>query len=157
MDAYHIFRPLIYISRAFCLAPFALIEHSGSTKYQLSKFWFIYSILGVCISIIFQMKVLLTGITVDGSVVMNATGQVMIILTCLSSIASQVLCVSNGRNVIRVLDQISILDRDDDNVHLNYCRVFKVFILLIMYTVISIVVPHIFFFAALKQIQCKPS
>ena len=38
MDVYRIFKPVIYITRVFCLAPFAAVEDSGSTRHKFSKF-----------------------------------------------------------------------------------------------------------------------
>lgn len=143
MDIYYIFKPLIFISRPFCLAPFSLVDDSGSLKYQISTFWFLYSFVGVCFSIISQICLIFMDISFHGAVVMNATAKGLTVVTCLASIVSQVTCLSNGRNVIRILDQLSILDRDYNYAYTNYYKVFKILILLIMYTILFLVVPDV--------------
>jgi hypothetical protein len=144
MNIYRSFKPLIYISRIFCLAPFAVVENSGAIKYKPSKLWLLYSILGVCVSFIFQISVFWKEISLKGEVVFNATTEGVAIIRLLVSTASQVISLYNGKNVIRILDQISLLDKESDETHTRYYKLYKMFVTLISFILISIVTPSIF-------------
>ena len=110
MDLYRIFKPMICISRVFCVAPFTAVEDSGSTRYQFSTFWLLYSILGVCALFIFQINVFWISLLVSGATIINVIAMVMSAAKCVASVVTQVLCLSNGKNVIRILDLVSVLD-----------------------------------------------
>jgi hypothetical protein len=150
MDLYRIFKPVIYISRIFCLAPFAAVEDSGSTRYKFSTFWLLYSILGVCVSFIIQINMFWYTVSFSRAAVFNATSRVVLAATCVASIVSQVLCLCNAKNVIRIIDHVSVLDKEHGGVQISYCRLYKVFIILIIYTVISLVVPNIICFVSVN-------
>jgi hypothetical protein len=149
MDLYRIFKPVIYISRIFCLAPFAAVEDSGSTRYEFSTFWLLYSTLGVCVSFIIQINIFWCTLSFSGAAVFNATSKVILAATCMASIVSQVLCLCNGKNVIRILDHVSVLDSEHNGAEISYYKLYKVFIILIIYIVISLVVPNIIYLAGL--------
>ena len=151
MDLYRIFKPVIFISRVFCLAPFAAVEHSGSTRYQYSTIWLLYSILGVCASFISQLSVFCIPLSISDAAlyVYNTFSEVAIAATCVASVVTQVLCLSNGKNVIRILDHVSVLDSEHSGARISYYRLYKVFILHLIYSIISFVAPNIMWFAAL--------
>jgi hypothetical protein len=150
MDLYRIFKPVIYISRIFCLAPFAAVEESGSTRYKFSTFWLLYSTSGVCVSLIFQINIVWNSVSVSGAAVFNATVKLISAVTFTASIVSQVLCLCNGKNIIRILDRVSVLDKEHGGSQITYCRLYKVFIILIICSVISLLVPNIIGFANLN-------
>ena len=150
MDLYRIFKPVIYISRIFCLAPFAVIEDSGFTKYKLSKFWFLYSIFGVFLSFLFQINVFRNHFTFSGPAVFSAMFNIITAATCVASIVSQVLCLCNAKNVVRILDNVYVLDSEHDGEHISYYRLYKVFIILIICNVVSLVVPNVICFAVMN-------
>jgi len=150
MDLYRIFKPVIFISRVFCLAPFAAVEDSGSTRYKLSTFWLLYSILGVCVSFISEIHVLWISLFFNGTTILNVTSKALSAVQYLASVVTQVLCLNNGKNVIRILDQVSVLDSEHSGARISYYRLYKVFIILLIYSIISIVVPSTMFFAIIN-------
>jgi len=151
MDLYRIFKPVIFISRVFCLAPFAAVEHSGSTIYQYSTFWLLYSILGVCASFISQLSVFCIPLSISDAAlyVYNTFSEVTIAAACLASVVTQVLCLSNGKNVIRILEHVSVLDSEHSGTRISYYRLYNVFIFHLICCIISFVAPNIMWFAAL--------
>ena len=150
MDLYRVFKPVIYISRLFCLAPFAAVEDSGSTRYKFSTFWLLYSILGLCASFIFQINLLRITFSIIDSAVYNAISQIMPTATCVANVVAQVLCLNNGKNVIRILDHVSVLDSENFGARVSYYRLYNVFIVLLIYGIISLVAPYIIYFGALN-------
>ena len=150
MDLYRIFKPVIFISRVFCLAPFAAVEHSGSTRYQYSTFWLLYSILGVCASFIFQINVLWISVFFRLPTILSVTSKVLLAAACLANVVTQVLCLSNGKNVIRILDLVSVLDSEHSGARISYYRLYKVFIVHLIYSIISLLAPNIMNFATIN-------
>jgi len=150
MDLYRIFKPVIFISRVFCLAPFAAVEDSGSTRYKFSTFWLLYSILGVCAAFIFQINVLRTSLFFSGATVLSVTSKVITAATCVASVVTQVFCLNNRKNVLRILDHLSALDSEHSGAHISYYGLYKVFIVHLIYSVISIVAPNIMIFATIN-------
>jgi hypothetical protein len=67
----------------------------------------------------------------------------------LASVVTQGLCLSNGKNVIRILDLVSVLDSEHCGARINYYRLSKVFIFHLIYNIISFVAPNVMWFAAL--------
>jgi hypothetical protein len=149
MDLYCIFKPVIYISRLFCLAPFAAIEDSGSSRQKFSKFWLCYSILGMCTSFIFQTTVFWITVSLRDAAVFDAMSQVTNPVTFVASVVAQVLCLNNGKNVIRILDHVSVLDSEHSGARISYYKLYKVFIVHLIYRIISLIAPTIMWFAAL--------
>jgi hypothetical protein len=149
MDLYDIFKPVIFISRLFCLAPFAAVEDSGSTRYKFSKFWLLNSTLGVCASFIFQINVFWIPLSVSDEALYNAYSQVTSAATCVASVVIQVLCLNNGKNIIRILDHVSVLDSEHSGARISYCRLYIVFIFHLIYNIILLVGPNIMWFSAL--------
>jgi len=147
MDLYRIFKPAIYISRMFCLAPFAAVENSSFTRYKISTFWLLYSILGVCASFIFQINIMWTSLLFGGARILNVTSVVMSAATFVASVVTQVLCLNNGKNVLRILDHVSALDSEHSGARISYYRLYRVFIVLLIYSIISLVAPTIMMFA----------
>jgi hypothetical protein len=150
MDLYRIFKPVIYVSRIFCLAPFAVVEDSGSTKYKLSKFWLFYSIFGMCFSSLFVINLFWIHPSFSGPVIFSAISQVISTATCVASIVSQVLCLCNAKNVVRILDHVFVLDSEHDGERISYYRLYKVFIILIICKVVFLVVPNVICFAIMN-------
>ena len=132
MDLYRIFKPVIYISRLFCLAPFAAVEDSGSTRYKLSTFWLLYGSLGLCASFAFQINLLWITVSTSDATVYNSISQILTAATCAASVVTQVLCLNNGKNVIRILDHVSVLDSEHCEARVSYYRLYKVFIVLLI-------------------------
>jgi len=137
------------MSRVFCLAPFAAVEDSGSTRYKFSIFWLLYSILGVCASFISQISLIWINLTVTDAGLFNSFTYVTISVTSLASIVVQVFCLNNGKNVLRILDHVSALDSEHSGARISYYRLYRVFIVHLICCIISVVVPSIFWFAAL--------
>jgi len=150
MDLYRIFKPMICISRVFCVAPFTAVEDSGYTRYKYSTFWLLYSILGVCALFIFQINVFWISLLVSGATIMNVIAMVMSAATCVASVVTQVLCLSNGKNVIRILDLVSVLDSEHSGALISYYRLYKVFIVHLIYSIISLLAPNIMNFATIN-------
>jgi len=150
MDLYRIFKPVIFISRLFCLAPFTAVKVSGSTRYKFSIFWLLYSILGVCALFIFKINSFCISLLVSGATIMNVIAMVMSAASCLASVVTQVLCLSNGKNVIRILDLVSVLDSEHSGARISYYRLYKVFIVHLIYSIISLLAPNIMNFATIK-------
>jgi len=150
MDLYRIFKPVIFISRVFCLAPFAAVEDSGSTRYKLSTFWLLYSILGVCATFIVKIHMLWFSLFFSGATILNVTSKIMAAATCVASVVTQVFCLNNRKNVLRILDHLSALDSEHSGAHISYYGLYKVFIVHLIYSVISIVAPNIMIFATIN-------
>jgi hypothetical protein len=151
MDLYRIFKPVIFISRVFCLAPFAAVEDSGSTRYKFSTFWLLYSILLVSAAFISQMNVFWFRLSISDESLYNAFSQVAIGVPCVASVVVQVLCLNNGKNVIRILEHVSILDSEHSGARINYCRLYKVFIVHLIFCIIFEVALNITWFATLDR------
>jgi len=150
MDLYRIFKPLIFISRVFFLAPFAAVEKSGSIRYKFSTFWLFYSILGVCATFIFVINILWTSLLFDGAAIMKVTSLVMSAATFVASVVTQILCLNNGKNVLRILDNVSVLDSEHSGARISYYTLYRVFIFLFIYSIISVVAPNIMTFATIN-------
>jgi hypothetical protein len=150
MDLYRIFKPMIFISRVFCLTPFTAVENSGSTRYKFSIFWLLYSILGVCALFIFQINMFWISLLVSGATIVNVINMVMSATTRLASVVSQVFCLSNGKNVIRILDLVSVLDSEHSGARISYYRLYKVFIVHLIYSIFSLTATHIMNFATIN-------
>ena len=144
MDIYRIFKPVIFISRVFCLAPFAAVEDSGSTIYKFSTFWSLYSILGVCASFIVQINVFWIPLSIS-----DAFSEVAIAFPCVASVVTQVLCLNNGKNVIRILENVSVLDSEHSGARIGYYKLYKVFILHLICYIFSLVGLNVMWFAAM--------
>jgi hypothetical protein len=149
MDLYHIFKPVVFISRVFCLAPFAVVEDSGSTRYKFSTFWLLYSILGVCASFIFQINVLWNLSTISDETLYIALSEVAPAAKCVASVVTQVLCLNNGKNIIRLLDHVFVLDSEHSGARISYYRLYIVFIVHQICCIISLLVVNVMWFAAL--------
>jgi len=150
MDLYRIFKPVIFISRVFCLAPFVAVEESGCTRYKFSTFWLLYSILGVCATFIFLINVLWTPLFFSGAIIFNVTAVIMTVASFVASVVAQVLCLNNGKNVLTILDNVSVLDSENIGARINYCRLYRVFIILLSSSIISLVVPVIMTIATIN-------
>jgi hypothetical protein len=148
MDLYRIFKPVIFISRVFCLAPFTAVEHLGSTIYQFSTFWLLYSVLGMCASFVSQVRLFWYPFTISNEPLYNAFSQILSAATCVVSVVIQVLCLSNGKNVVRILDHVSVLDSEHSGAPLSYYRLYKVFIVHLICCIISIVALNVVWFAS---------
>jgi len=148
MDVYRIFKPVIFISRVFCLAPFAIVEDSGSTRYKFSTFWLLYSILGVCASFISQIGVIWITISFSYETLYNAFSQVATAAIYMMSFVVQVFCLINGKNVLTILDNVSVLDSEHSGARIGYYRLYRVFIVHLICCIISFVVLNIISFAA---------
>lgn len=146
MDIYQTIKPLIYISRIFCLAPFSVVQKSGAIKYKLSTFWILYSISGASASFVLQISVFWNKISLGGTLLYNATAEGITLITLLASITAQVLSIYNGKNIIRILDQMTLLDNECDGAHMRYCRLYKLFVVIIICIAISFLTPAIFSF-----------
>jgi len=129
---------------------FTAVEHSGSTRYQFSTFWLLYSILGVCALFIFQINVIWVSLLLNGATIINVISMVMSAATCVASVVTQVLCLSNGKNVIRILDLVSVLDSEHSGTRISYYRLYKVFIVHLIYSIISLLAPNIMNFATIN-------
>jgi hypothetical protein len=70
------------------------------------------------------------------SVVISAT-------TCVASVVTHALCLSNGKNVIRILDLVSVLDSEHSGARISYYGLYKVFIVHLIYGIISLLAPSI--------------
>jgi hypothetical protein len=105
----------------------------------------------MCNLFILQINVFWNTITISGAAVFNVTANVISTAICVASTVSQVLCLCNGKNVIRILDRVSVLDDEHGGVQISYCRLYKVFIILIICSVISLLVPCIIRFATLDR------
>ena len=151
MDLYRIFKPVIYISRLFCLAPFTTVEDSGSTRYKFSTFWLFYSILGVCASFISQIYVFWFAISISNAALYEAFSHVTRAATWVASVVTQVLCLNNGKNGIRILDHVSVLDSEHSGARISYYRLYIVFIVHLICCIISLVAPNIMSFAAMDK------
>ena len=149
MDLHRIFKPVIFVTRLFCLAPFAVAEDSGSTRYKFSTFWLLYSILGVCTSFISQISVFWVSVSISDAALFNSFSQVTIAATCVAGVVTQVLCLNNGKNVIRILDHVSVLDSEHSGARISYYRLYTVFNFHLICCIISLVAPNIFWLAAL--------
>jgi hypothetical protein len=149
MDVYRIFKPVIYISRLFCLAPFAAVEDSDSTRYKFSIFWLIYSILGVCATLISQINVFWFGIPVSQEEVYNVFTQVTSAVICVPSLVAQLLCLNSGKNVIRILDNVSGLDSEHSGARIRYYRLYVMFIVHLVWAMISFAALNGMFYASL--------
>ena len=136
------------MSRVFCLAPFAAVEDSGSTRYKFSTFWLLYSILGVCASFIYQVMVFWISVSISDAGLYDAFCQVTTVATCVASVVIQVLCLNNGKNVIRILDHLSVLDSEHSGARISYYSLYKVFIFHVIYCTINFVTPNIIWLAA---------
>ena len=150
MDLYRIFKPAIFISRVFFLAPFVAVEESGYTRYKFSIFWLLYSILGVCATFVSQINILWTILIFSGATLLNVTSVIMSAATILASVVTQALCLNNGKNFLRILDHVSVLDSEHIGARISYYRLYRVFIVLFIYSIISLVAPNIFFFATIN-------
>ena len=82
--------------------------------------------------------------------VINVSSKVMPAAACVASVVTQVLCLNNGKNVIRILDHVSVLDSEHSGARISYYRLYKMFIVLLIYSIISIVSPNIMIFAAIN-------
>jgi hypothetical protein len=151
MDLYRIFKPVICISRVFCLAPFSTVEESGSTKYNFSVSWLTYSILGVCASFVFQINAFWFTESVSDAAVFNAINMLMLAASCLATVLTQILCLNNGKSVLRILDHVTLLDSEHSGARISYCKLYKMFIILLTYSIICLVVPNVMWFAALDK------
>jgi hypothetical protein len=151
MELYRIFKPVLCISRVFFLTPFTAVEESGSTKCNFSTFWLIYSILGVCASFIWQTNAFLITLSVSDAAVFNAMYKLNLATAFVTTIVTQVLCLNNGKNVIRILDHVSLLDSEHIGARISYYRLYKVFIVHLTYSIISLVVPNAMWYAALDS------
>ena len=149
MDIYRTFQPVIFISRVFCLAPFAAVEDSGSTRYKFSTSWLLYSILGVCVSSIYQLNVFWITVYTSDATLYNAFSQVLLDATCLASVVTQVMCLNNGKNVIRILDHVSVLDSEHSGARISYYKLYILFIVQLICGLISLLGPNIMWFASL--------
>jgi hypothetical protein len=146
MDLYRIFKPVLFISRWFCLAPFAAVEDSGFIRYKFSKFWLLYSILGVCASSIVQINFFWILLSIS-----DVFSQVSLTFPCVASVVNQILCLNNGKNVLRILDHVSALDSEHSGARISYCRLYKVFIVHLICCIISTVAPNILWIAGLEK------
>ena len=81
---------------------------------------------------------------------MNVIAMVMSAASCLASVVTQVLCLNNGKNVIRILDLVSVLDSEHSGARISYYRLYKVFIVHLIYSIISLLAPNIMNFATIK-------
>ena len=149
MDLYRIFKPVIFISRVFCLAPFAAIENSDSTRYKLSTFWLLYSILGVCAAFISQITVFWIPLSFSDETVYNAFSQVGSAATFVVTFVTQILCLNNRKNVIRILDHVSVLDSEHSGARISYYRLYIVFIVQIIFSIVSLETLGIMWFVSL--------
>ena len=149
MDLHRIFKPVIFISRVFCLAPFAAVEDSGSTRYKLSTFWLLYSILGVCAAFIVQINLFWIPLSISNEALYNAFTQVVTAVPCVASVVIQVLCLNNGKNVIRILDDVSVLDSEHSGARISYYRLYVVFIVYLICCIIFLVAFNTIWFASL--------
>jgi hypothetical protein len=48
------------------------------------------------------------------------TSKVLSAAACLASVVTQVFCLNNGRNVIRILDLVSVLDSEHSGARISY-------------------------------------
>ena len=150
MDLYRIFKPVIYICRLFCLAPFAAVEDSDSTRYKFSIFWLLYSILGVCASFTSQISVFWIPLTLSDAGLFNSFSHVTLTATSLASVVTQIFCLKNGKDILRILDHVSVLDSEHSGGPISYYRLYKVFSVHLIYCMISVVAPNILWLAALN-------
>jgi hypothetical protein len=78
------------------------------------------------------------------------SSKVLSAVACLVSVVIQVLCLSNGRNVIRILDHVSVLDSEHCGAPISYSRLYTVFIIHLIYSIISYVAPNIMIAATIN-------
>jgi len=62
-----------------------------------------------------------------------------------ASVVAQDFCLNNEKNDLRNLDHVSVLDSEHIAARIGYCRLYRVFIVLFIYSIISLVAPNIFF------------
>ena len=148
MDVYRIFKPVIFISRVLCLAPFAAVEESGSTRYKFSTLWLLYSILGVCAFFISNISVFWSPTSISNEALQNAFTQVASSVICMPSVVVQVFCLNNGKNVLRILDHVSALDSEHIGARISYYRLYRVFIFHLICCIITLVTFNGTWFAA---------
>jgi hypothetical protein len=146
MDLYRIFKPVLCISRMFCLAPFTVFKDSGSSRYKFSTFWLTYSILGVCASFIYHVNAF--WINESDATRSDTFSQVLAAATCLANVMTPAVCLKNGKNILRILDHVSVLDSKHSGARIKYYSLHKTFIFLLIHCIFSIVVPNIMSFAA---------
>jgi hypothetical protein len=86
----------------------------------------------------------------SGPTIMHLVSKVMIAATSVTSVVTQVLCLYNGKNVLRILDHVSVLDNEHSGPCISYYRLYKLFIFLLICSIISLVGPYIMIFATIN-------
>jgi hypothetical protein len=103
----------------------------------------------VCASFIYHVNVLWINKFIKDATLFNTFSQVISATTCLANIVTQVLCLKNGKHVLRILDHVSVLDSENSGTRISYYRLYKTFIFLLIYSITFLLVPNIMSFAAL--------
>jgi hypothetical protein len=105
----------------------------------------------VCASFISQISLFWIPFTLSNEPLYNAFSQVVTAATCVASVVIQVLCLSNGKNVVRIPDHVSVLDSEHSGAPISYSRLYKVFIVHLICCIISYVALNMFWFAAVDK------
>jgi hypothetical protein len=105
----------------------------------------------VCASFISQLSVFWIPLSINDAAlyVYYTFSEVIIGAAGVASFATQVLCLNNGKNVIRILDHVSVLDSEHSGAPISYYRLYTVFIFHLISSIISFVAPNIMWFAAM--------
>jgi hypothetical protein len=103
----------------------------------------------VCASFISQISVFWIPFTISNEPLNDAFSKVLSAATCVASVLTQVLCLSNGKNVVRILDHVSVLDSEHSGARICYSRLYKVFIVHLVCCTISLLALNLIWVAAL--------
>jgi hypothetical protein len=103
----------------------------------------------VCAFFISQISLLWNPFNISNESLYSAFSVVMSAATSLASVMTQVLCLINGKNVIRILDLVSVLDSEHSGACISYYRLYKVFFVHRICRIISLVAFNVIWHAAL--------
>jgi hypothetical protein len=103
----------------------------------------------VCASFISQISLYWIPFTFSNEPLYNACSQVVEAATCVVSVVTQVLCLSNRKNVIAILDHVSVLDSEHSGARISYFRLYKVFIVHLICCLISLLALNMLWLATM--------
>ena len=104
----------------------------------------------MCATFIFQINILWVGLLFGRAKILNATSVGLSAAALVASVVTQVLCLNNRKNVLRILDHVSVLDSEHSGARISYYTLYRVFIFLFIYSIISVVAPNIMFLATVN-------
>jgi hypothetical protein len=103
----------------------------------------------VCASFIVQINVFWIPLSISDEALFNVVSQVGTSVTFGASVVTQVLCLNNGKNVIRILDDLSVLDSEHSGACISYYRLYIVFIVYLICCILTLVALKVMWFAGL--------